>query len=52
MKKIDQMREKGELDFFSKKERARMEKEYLRLNDYLDGIRDMKEPRRACSWSI
>jgi small subunit ribosomal protein S2 len=35
------MREKGELDFFSKKERARMEKDYLRLNDYLDGIRDM-----------
>ncbi len=43
LKKIDQMREKGELDFFSKKERARMEKEYVRLNDYLDGIRDMKE---------
>ncbi len=43
LKKIDQMREKGELDFFSKKERAKMEKEYLRLNDYLDGIRDMKD---------
>ena len=43
LKKIDQMREKGELDFFSKKERARMEKEYVRLNDYLDGIRDMKD---------
>jgi small subunit ribosomal protein S2 len=43
LKKIDQMREKGELDFFSKKERARMEKEYLRLNDYLDGIREMKD---------
>jgi small subunit ribosomal protein S2 len=43
LKKIDQMREKGELDFFSKKERARMEKEYLRLNEYLDGIRDMKD---------
>jgi small subunit ribosomal protein S2 len=41
LKKYDQMREKGELDFFSKKERARMEKDYLRLNDYLDGIRDM-----------
>jgi len=37
------MREKGELEFFSKKERARMEKEYQRLNDYLDGIRDMKD---------
>ena len=44
LKKIDQMREKGELDFFSKKERSKMEKEYLRLMDYLDGIREMKEP--------
>jgi len=44
LKKIDQMREKGELDFFSKKERARMEKEYVRLVDYLEGIREMKEP--------
>ncbi len=43
LKKIDQMREKGELDFFSKKERARMEKDYVRLNEYLDGIRDMKD---------
>lgn len=44
LKKIDQMREKGELDFFSKKERARIEKEYARLTEYLDGIREMKEP--------
>ncbi len=44
LKKIDQMREKGELDFFSKKERSSMEKEYMKLNDYLQGIRDMKEP--------
>jgi len=44
LKKIDQMREKGELEFFSKKERASIEKEYVRLNDYLQGIRDMKEP--------
>jgi small subunit ribosomal protein S2 len=44
LKKIDLMREKGELDFFSKKERARMEKEALRLTEYLDGIREMKEP--------
>lgn len=43
LKKIDQMREKGELDFFSKKERASMEKEYTRLLEYLDGIRDMKD---------
>lgn len=43
LKKIDQMREQGELEFFSKKERAGIEKEYTRLVDYLDGIRDMKE---------
>ena len=44
LRKIDQMREKGELDFFSKKERSSMEKEYAKLNDYLEGIREMKEP--------
>jgi small subunit ribosomal protein S2 len=43
LKRIDQMREKGELEFFSKKERARMEKEYGRLSEYLNGIRDMKD---------
>lgn len=43
LKRIDQMREKNELEFFSKKERAGIEKEYLRLTDYLEGIRDMKE---------
>lgn len=44
LKKIDQMREKGELQFFSKKERSTIEKEYAKLNDYLEGIREMKEP--------
>lgn len=43
LRKIDQMREKGELEFFSKKERAGVEKEYTRLVDYLEGIRDMKD---------
>jgi small subunit ribosomal protein S2 len=43
LKKIDQMREKGELDFFSKKERSGIEKDYLKLNDYLSGIREMKD---------
>ncbi len=43
LKKIDQMREQGELEFFSKKERAGIEKEYTRLLEYLDGIRDMKD---------
>ncbi|MCB0377171.1 MAG: 30S ribosomal protein S2 [Bdellovibrionales bacterium] len=44
LKKIDQMREKGELQFFSKKERSQIEKEYGKLNEYLEGIREMKEP--------
>lgn len=43
LRRIDQMREKGELDFFSKKERAGMEKEYQRLSDYLGGIRELKD---------
>jgi len=43
LRKIDQMKEKGEFDFFTKKERARLEKEYLRLSEYLSGIRDMKD---------
>ncbi len=47
LKKIDQMKEKNELDYFSKKERAQIEKEYLRLSEYLNGIRDMKEPPSA-----
>lgn len=44
LKKIDQMREKGELEYFSKKERSTIEKEYIKLNEYLEGIREMKEP--------
>lgn len=47
LKKIDQMREKGELDFFTKKERAGIEKEYLKLSEYLNGIRDMKDTPKA-----
>lgn len=47
LRKIDQMREKGELEFFSKKERAKIEKEYLRLTEYLEGIREMKEAPSA-----
>lgn len=47
LKRIDQMREKGELDFYSKKERARIEKEYLRLAEFLNGIKDMKESPSA-----
>lgn len=47
LRKIDQMREKGELEFFSKKERAGIEKEYTRLVEYLEGIRDMKDSPSA-----
>jgi small subunit ribosomal protein S2 len=43
LKRIDQMREKGELNFLTKKERARIEKESLRLTEFLNGIRDMKD---------
>lgn len=43
MRKIDKMRENGELQLFSKKERSQIEKQYTRLVDYLDGIKDMKE---------
>jgi small subunit ribosomal protein S2 len=44
MRRIDVQREKGELDFFNKKERANIENEYQRLLEYLEGIREMKEP--------
>lgn len=47
LRKIDQMKEKGEINFFTKKERARIEKEYLRLSEYLNGIRDLKESPSA-----
>ncbi|MCX7977579.1 MAG: 30S ribosomal protein S2 [Bdellovibrionaceae bacterium] len=43
LRKIDQMREKGELSYLTKKERAKVEKEAARLSDYLNGIRDMRE---------
>ncbi len=42
LRKIDQMKEKGEIEFYTKKERAGIEKEYIRLSEYLNGIRDMK----------
>ena len=47
MRKIEQMRERGGLDRYSKKERAQIEKEQIKLNDYLEGIRDMKELPKA-----
>ncbi|MFN7728868.1 MAG: 30S ribosomal protein S2 [Bdellovibrio sp.] len=42
LRKIDGMRENGEFEFFTKKERSKMEKEYLRLSEYLNGIKDLK----------
>lgn len=43
MRRIEQMKEKGDINLFSKKERASIEKEYIKLNDYLTGIKDMKD---------
>jgi small subunit ribosomal protein S2 len=43
LKRIDQMKEKGEFDFFTKKERGQIDKEYLKLTEYLSGIREMKD---------
>ena len=47
LKKIDRMREKGELEYYSKKERSSIEKDYERLNEYLEGIREMKDAPAA-----
>ncbi len=47
LRKIDQMKEKGEIEFYTKKERAQIDKEYIRLTDYLSGIRDMKSSPSA-----
>jgi small subunit ribosomal protein S2 len=47
LRRIDQMREKGELSYLTKKERARMEKEYLKLSEFLTGIREMKDAPSA-----
>ena len=41
LKKIDKMREDGDLALFSKKELAKIEKDYSRLSEYLDGIREL-----------
>ncbi len=44
LKKIELMKEKGQYDMLTKKERAKIDKEAQRLLDYLEGIREMKEP--------
>lgn len=43
MRRIDKMKESGELNFLTKKERAKIEKEYLKLSEFLNGIRDLKQ---------
>jgi small subunit ribosomal protein S2 len=47
LRKIDAMKEKGEFNYLTKKERAKLEKEYLRLSEFLNGIREMKESPSA-----
>ncbi len=47
LRKIDQMREKNELNFLTKKERAKIEKEYFKLSEFLNGIREMKNSPAA-----
>lgn len=43
LKRIEKMKEKGEDKFLTKKERAKLDKETVRLTDYLGGISEMKE---------
>lgn len=42
LRKIDAMKEKGDYNLLTKKERAGLDKEATRLTDYLEGIKDMK----------
>ena len=43
LKRIEQMQEKGELNYYSKKERGKIQKEYDKLCAFLDGIKEMKD---------
>lgn len=43
MKKIQKVKERFELDRYSKKERSRIEKEYNKMEEYFRGIKDMKD---------
>lgn len=47
MKKIQQMKEKFDLDRYSKKERNKLEKEYQKMDQCLHGIRDLKQAPAA-----
>lgn len=47
LKKLESMKEKGEFQYFSKKEQSKMDKEQTRLTEYLEGIKDMKDLPKA-----
>ena len=47
MKAIERMRERFDVDRYSKKELSRIEKEYRRLEGNLKGVKDMKGPPAA-----
>ncbi len=47
MKKIQQMKERFDLDRYSKKERNKIEKEYVKMDKCFCGIRDMKDAPAA-----
>jgi len=42
LRKIETMKEKGEYNLLTKKERAGLDNEAIRLTEYLEGIKDMK----------
>jgi len=42
LRKIDKMKENGDFNLLTKKERAGLDNEYIRLTEYLEGIREMK----------
>lgn len=42
LRKIDAMKEKGEYNLLTKKERAGLDNEAIRLTEYLEGIKEMK----------
>lgn len=42
LRKIDKMKENGDFNLLTKKERAGLDNEYERLTEYLEGIREMK----------
>ncbi|MCY4512282.1 MAG: 30S ribosomal protein S2 [Bdellovibrionales bacterium] len=47
MKKIQQMKTRFDLDRYSRKERNKIEKEYEKLQEYLNGIKEMKDAPAA-----